>query len=657
MDLPLRTRLLGGFLAVTLITGLLTVVAGGKLVESMVVDEAQRRVNLGLKTARSVLETRMEGARSFASELADWTARERALRSADLPQAFLERLREKSGYDFLHIVNRDGVVTATARGEACGQQVGDSPLVSGALQMGRAAAGIRLVPLEQLAVESPELAERAYLRVLPTPRAKAGGPEELREAMVLEAASPIIRAPGKVEGVVRVGLVLNRNFDLVDRIRENIFTEATYRGKNLGTVTIFVHDVRISTNVIGPDGERAIGTRISAEVYDQVLGRGARWIGPAFVVGNWYMSAYEPIRDPNNQIIGILYVGVLKDRYDDMLHDARGVLLGIGLLALAMSAVVGTVLAMRIAQPIARLTAGTAAIARGELTYRLPEPTRAERDEIKKLVRAFNEMAAAIHCRDEELRESHAQLAQAAEELKRWNQNYLDTLEFITHELKNQVAAMKINLLAVRDGYVGDLSCDQREAMDDVLAAVNRTEEMILNYLNLSRIEKGELEVRARPVCVAADVVQPVLRDLKARLDERGMKVQMELPDDLVVQADPSLLQIVYENLVSNAAKYGKEGGTVWFRGVPRNGFVELHVRNEGPGVPPDQLEELFRKFSRLQPPGEQVRGTGLGLYITREIVRTHGGDIWAEGEYGSWIDFVFTLPRPDVMESQERIG
>jgi len=117
-----------------------------------------------------------------------------------------------------------------------------------------------------------------------------------------------------------------------------------------------------------------------------------------------------------------------------------------------------------------------------------------------------------------------------------------------------------------------------------------------------------------------------------------------------VVQADPALLQIVYENLLSNAAKYGRQGGTVRMTGRRINGWVELHTWNEGQGVSAERLEELFRKFSRLQPPGHQERGTGLGLYITREIVRKHGGEIRAESREGEWIDFIFTLPRHDML-------
>ncbi len=656
MDLPIRAKLLLGFIGIALLGGVLTMIAGSFLIDTMVIGEAERRVQVGLKTAHSMLDSSVKEAQSTATVIADWAALQEKLEGNGISEGFLEKLREKCNYDLLQIVDAKGVVVATARGEARGMQVTNSPMVEAALSQGRAAAGLRLVPLREIAAESPELASRAYMEVVPTPRAKPGGPEEVSQAMVMEAVSPILKPPGIVVGVVRIAVLLNGNYDLVDFVRDNVFTMATYNGKNMGTVTIFLHDVRIATNVLGPTGERAIGTRVSAEVYDKVLGKGQTWIGPAFVVNNWYVSAYEPIRDPDSKIIGILYVGVIKDRYDDMRHQALSIFLSITLLSVLLAAAVGIWRAQRVAGPLARLTAGAAEIARGNLEYRLVEPRRSERDEIKKLTATFNEMARALQDRDEEVTRSHEQLAGAAAELKRWNQNYLDTLEFITHELKNQVAAMKINLLAVRDGYVGDLADDQKDALDDVLTAVNRTEEMILNYLNLSRIEKGELEIRTRLVQVEVDVVRPVLRELKARFDEKQMRVEVDLPEDTVVKADPSLLQIVFENLLSNAAKYGRSEGLVRVWGRRLNGRVELHVWNEGQGVPADQVDEVFRKFARLQRPGEQERGTGLGLFITREIVRKHDGDIHAESEFGQWIDFVFTLPRPDVL-LEDRIG
>jgi len=316
--------------------------------------------------------------------------------------------------------------------------------------------------------------------------------------------------------------------------------------------------------------------------------------------------------------------------------------------AVAIGAFMGLYMAGRLSRRIQALTGAAVELEHGNLQARVPEPERARQDEVKRLQVIFNEMAAALQLRDEQLRRSHQQLEEASDQLQRWNQSYLATLEFITHELKNQIASAKLNLLAVRDGYVGALNAEQREALGDVVYTVNRTEEMLVNYLNLARIEKGELQVRARPVRIEPEVVAPVLKELKGRLAEKGMQVETDLPDDLITQADPSLLQTVYENLLTNATKYGRSGGQIKVWGKRLNGMLEMHVWNEGQGVAPDELDLLFGKFCRLAPPEQQERGTGLGLFIDREIVRKHGGEIRAESKFGEWIDFIFTLPRPD---------
>lgn len=329
-------------------------------------------------------------------------------------------------------------------------------------------------------------------------------------------------------------------------------------------------------------------------------------------------------------------------------HLATGTLLAAGVVGLGVALLVGTYLAGRLTRRIEALTGAAIALEHGELGARVEEAEgSAEHDEIKRLQVVFNEMAASVQQHEEELRRSQEQLAE-------WTESYLSTLAFITHELKNQIASTRLNLLVLRDGYVGELTGDQLEALQDVLMTVNRTEEMLLNYLNLSRIEKGELVARERPVAVKSEVVEPVVKHLRLQLEDRAMRLETDLPESLVVQGDPTLLQTVYENLITNAIKYGRPGGLIRVSGRPLNGKAELHVWNDGQGVAPENLSQLFGKFSRVAPPGEQERGTGLGLFIDREIVRLHGGEIRAESEYGQWIDFIFTLPRPDEMLEPE---
>jgi len=127
------------------------------------------------------------------------------------------------------------------------------------------------------------------------------------------------------------------------------------------------------------------------------------------------------------------------------------------------------------------------------------------------------------------------------------------------------------------------------------------------------------------------------------------MRVEIALPDDLPVWGDASLLKIVYSNLINNAAKYGRDDGVVRVSGERADGQTKLHVWNDGPGVPDGKAGELFRKFSRIHAPMDEQPGTGLGLFITREIIRRHGGEICVENSPGEWIDFVFTLPTADA--------
>jgi signal transduction histidine kinase len=172
-------------------------------------------------------------------------------------------------------------------------------------------------------------------------------------------------------------------------------------------------------------------------------------------------------------------------------------------------------------------------------------------------------------------------------------------------------------------------------------------EDMIRNYLDLSRLEKGELEVNKVPFSLHERVVLPVLQGLDQELRAQQMVVEDRIPEGLVLRADANLLRIVYDNLLSNAAKYGREGGAIVLTAEEDTDHVTLGIRNDGDGIPPDQMAKLFRKFSRLESPAYAgKRGTGLGLYICKEIVGKHGGEMWVESEAGEWARFSFTIPK-----------
>lgn len=216
--------------------------------------------------------------------------------------------------------------------------------------------------------------------------------------------------------------------------------------------------------------------------------------------------------------------------------------------------------------------------------------------------------------------------------------------------IKTLLATAVLSLYIVKDGYLGKLTRAQKTSLESVACSLEDLKDMVHNYLDLSRLEKGEVELTRTHFPLNARVVQPVLEELLGEVHRWQMIIENDIPDTKVVWADANLLKIVYYNLLSNASKYGWEGGMIRLDVQEDEAAVKLSVYNEGIGIAPDQNSLLFKKFSRLHHPEcTTQRGTGLGLYICRQIVERHGGMIWAESQMGEWTRFSFTLPKQEV--------
>jgi signal transduction histidine kinase len=264
---------------------------------------------------------------------------------------------------------------------------------------------------------------------------------------------------------------------------------------------------------------------------------------------------------------------------------------------------------------------------------------------VKDLTLAFNKMAESLRDREEKLRSANMELEHINASLEKLNRNYLDMLGFVSHELKNTLGVIYTSARALDTGIVGPLTEPQSSLVGNISRSIETAVKMTRNYLDLAKIEKGELRMEARAVDIASEVVRPVVKDLLPLVEGRGMRVENHMPDSLMVEGDVDLLRIVYKNLLDNAAKYGRAGGVIRLDFSSGDDAYTFEVWNEGQGLPREKLDKLFGKFVRLHRESDTVRSTGLGLFITKSILEMHRGRIWADSKEGEGISFFFTLP------------
>jgi len=312
-----KTRIALIFVVVALVTGVIIGLIVNSVITYRVIHETQERIKEALNTARWVYTSKINDIdriihlTSIRYILRDALKKEKALSIKD----DMARLMTDYGLDFLTLVDPKGKVLLRFHHPGIsGDSVVEDPFVREALK-GRGTSGTQVLSREELLKEGKNLADKAIFHLIPTPKEKPTEKFEETSGLALKSAHPVLDANGKVLGALTGGVLLNRNYEIVDRIKNIVFKDAKYKGKEIGTATIFLGDLRISTNVMDREGYRAIGTRAMKEVQEQVLQKGLPWIQRAYVVDDWYITAYEPIRDFQNKVVGMLYVGILESKY------------------------------------------------------------------------------------------------------------------------------------------------------------------------------------------------------------------------------------------------------------------------------------------------------------------------------------------------------
>jgi signal transduction histidine kinase len=306
------------------------------------------------------------------------------------------------------------------------------------------------------------------------------------------------------------------------------------------------------------------------------------------------------------------------------------------IIALALSFLMTILIAGWITAPLQRLTDAVRSVAQGEFRRIPPAGPR----EIQTLARSFNEMTERVET---------SQRAQR------------DLVANISHDLKTPLTSIQGFAQALLDGAAAEPADAQRAAqvIYDEAARMNR---MLLGLLDLARFEAGQPEMARSPFDLAA-LLRSMAQKFAAQARQAGVALQLDLPGDapllqapldgtLMMIGDPDRLGQVFANLLDNALKYSQAGGQVRLAVQSRDGWVEVRVEDDGPGIPPAELERIFERFYQTDKSRRSGRaGAGLGLAIAREIIRAHGGAIHAENRSApAGAAFIVRLPlaQPD---------
>jgi len=629
-----RSKLIGSFLGVSLLVGAVSLFIGVRLLNEHVLGEAANRVRLDLNAAAEMYRTRIKYVKISLHITTLGSGFISTLKARNLPDIVnrLERMAHLAELDFAGIVTEDGKTLCRIGPNSIPNDTSqpENPTTRPVIERRVPVAGTVILEKEFLKAENPELAERAIGSLISTKNAKPVAGEKETSGMAIAAAIPVFDK-NVLHGVLYGGILLNRSENIVDTVRETVFRGENYNGRSIGTATIFLNDIRISTNVLDPDGNRAIGTRVSPEVKKTVLDKGKRWMDRAFVVSDWFITAYEPIEDIAGRRIGMLYVGVLEGKYTDIQRKVLAVFILITLAGMALATGLGYILADKIIKPVQRLINASQLVSEGSLT---PDIGPISKGEIGLLQNTFKDMVAAVG------RRRAASQDQIIQSEKQASVGRLAA--GVAHEINNPLTGVLTytHMLLRRK----DIASEVRSDLETIIAATERVRKIVKGLLDFSRQTKLDPE----PTEINR-LVGSTISLLENQALVKGVAIKFNPGENLPpVKLDRSQFQSVLINIIINALDATEPGGNVTVytaTGLSGNGAgrkgIEITIADTGCGIPPENLDKLFDPFFTTKATGQ---GTGLGLSVSLGIVQRHGGNIRVQSESGKGSRFFIWL-------------
>lgn len=649
----IRLKLTVGALLPLFVTMLVCSLVGVYIINSRIVTQAQNKVRIDMNSARELYQNEIAHVRDVVRFTANAPFASDAITARDSSemQAHLTALRLNEQLDILAAVDGNGRVLFRSRNpKVSGDSRLHDPIIARALK-GEVVAGTEVLTPDQLRKEGEDLYAQADIQVVPTPRARPSSKERVQSGMLLTAAAPVRDSTGTIVGALYGSVLLNRNNALVDRIKSIVFEGEQFQGEDIGTSTIFLDDLRITTNVKTLNGQRAIGTLLSEEVYNRVNLNKERWVDRAFVVKDWYFTAYEPILDLNGAVVGSLYVGMLEKPYAAIKKRVNLIFCVVLLIGTLIGIIISGYIGKKLAEPIRLLQNQAKNFSAGMRGI----PIRVTSgDEIGDLASEFNHMTETIIQRETENSELNQMLERKVQErtaeLEEKNLLLIKTQEElvraeklaavgelaagVAHEINNPMAIIRGNAELLQMAI--DTKHPSREEVDTIAQQVGRVERIVASLLKFARQESKQV--------VRVDVrvlLDDILVQVRHQVSLEGILVDKRYDPYLpVIDGDPGHLRQVFTNLVLNAIQSMTAGGTLTV--VASNGEIgcEVVITDTGSGIPEAIMDQIFNPFFTTR-----ETGTGLGLAVSYGIIKDHFGTISVESNAGEGTTFKVNLP------------
>ncbi|MGO9112150.1 MAG: cache domain-containing protein [Thermoguttaceae bacterium] len=594
-------------------------------------QEVQTRVRRNLNAARAAYRNHLD----VTAALLRGRARDRSLipdlkrkDRAEL-EAMLHDLAGPQGLDFVALLDPAGKVICRSGSRRTGDDLSADTLVARALGERKTVSGTVVFSKDRLSTEGPELAQRASIGVIPTETARPSHGTLSTDGMVAAVAAPVLDAQGLVQAVLYGGDLLNQRYEIVDSIKQQVFRDEVYRGKQTGAVTVFLGDLRISTNFKTEGGARAVGTQLSAPVCEEVLDRGGIWSAPAFVVSDWYITAYEPIQDPAGRIIGVLSVGLLQAPFSHQCNAISGWILALVVGATLVSLTLLVLATEMMLRPIRYVVAMCQKAIGGDLSARVGIRPPGE---MGVLCRAVDSMAHAVEEREELLKQATRQQVGRSEQLASVGR----LAAGVAHEINIPLTGVLAFADLLREKE--NMDAQDREDLELIIRETKRARDIVKGLLDFAR-ETPQVKTQVN--------INDLVRQTILLLGKRDALQDIQLVEALTeplpqVLGDKNQLQQVLINLSLNACEAMPNGGTLMLATSRAGGRIVIEVTDTGCGIKKEHLDKVLEPFFTTKPVG---KGTGLGLSVTYGIIQQHGGTLEVESQEGKGTTFKVKLP------------